>query len=233
MISIVCWMWNNGFRVFLPEHVNCLQRMVARHLPLPHRFICITDEKGKFASEVEVLPTPKSAQKVGAIKSPEGPRFPSCYRRLWTFSEEARVLGEFVLLLDIDLVVVRDLSPLAEGEQDFIGWRPFRDWGRQCRFGGGIYRLRTGTRTRVWEEFSGQASIDKARRAGFRGSDQAWISYQLAEHEPYWDRSSGIYSIRDLKNREEQLPPDARLVQFNGPCKPWQSQLKWVQREWQ
>jgi hypothetical protein len=232
MISVVCWMWNNGFRTFLPQHVNVLQRMFARHLASKHRFICVTDDTQGFSPEVEVLKTPPAAEAKGLIKSPEGPRFPSCYRRLWTFSDEARVLGDRVLLIDIDLVVTNDVEPLFAMDGDFIGWRPFRDWGNQCRFGGGIYLLRTGTRTQVWKEFLGQSSITKARQAGFRGSDQAWISFMLAKSEPYWDRKSGIYSIRDMKGTEHRLPADARLVQFNGPTKPWQSPLPWVRKHW-
>jgi hypothetical protein len=234
MISVVCWMWNNGFRTFLPEHVNVLQRMVSRHLPREHRFVCVTDETKGFSAGVEVVQTPAPARIAGELKSPEGPRFPSCYRRLWTFSEEARVLGDVVLLIDIDLVVTASLAPLFDfrSDVDFVGWRPFRDWGQACRFGGGIYRLRTGTRTQVWTDFRGQPSIDLARRSGFRGSDQAWISYKLARSDIYFERSSGIYSIRDMKGTENKLPADARLVQFNGPCKPWQSKVAWLSAHW-
>lgn len=233
MISVVCWMWNVGFRTFLPEHVNVQQRMVARHLPVPHRFICITDELEGFSPAVEVLKTPIAAAKVGSIRSPEGPKFPSCYRRLWTFSAEAKeALGERILLLDIDLVVTGCLSPILEIGADFVGWRPFRDWGRPLRFGGGIYLLRTGTRTHVWDDFNGADSIKAARKAGFRGSDQAWISYRLAGNEVYWDRKSGIYSIRDFRSAKEKLPSDARLVQFNGPQKPWQCAIPWVKDHW-
>lgn len=231
--SVVCYLWNDGSREYKPEHVNVLQRMVTRHLPEPHRFICITDEpRQSFSDDVEVMPTPDAARHVGENRSPEGARFPSCYRRLWTFSEEARCLGEQVLLIDVDLVVVRDLTPILDCEQDFMGWRPFRDWGRKMRFGGGIFLLKTGTRTEVWNRFQGASSITRARTAGFRGSDQAWISYSLGDRDPYWPRDSGIYSIRDMKGTEDVLPKDARLVQFNGPTKPWRSPLPWVKDHW-
>lgn len=232
--SVVCWLWSDGSREYRPAHVNVLQRMVARHLPEPHRFICITDEPRElFSADVEVIPTPVAAQKASAHRSPEGARFPSCYRRLWTFSEEARLLGERVLLIDVDLVIVRALSPIIRLTYDFVGWRPFRDWGRKMRFGGGIFLLTTGSRTEVWNGFDGPNSIIKARAAGFRGSDQAWISFVLGDKEPYWPRDSGIYSIRDMAGAEHDLPIDARLVQFNGHTKPWRSALPWVKEHWQ
>lgn len=232
MKSVVCWMWNEGFREYRPEHVNALAKMVKQHLQEPHRFICITDETEGFSADVEVIPTPEAAKRLAQMKSPEGGRFPSCYRRLWMFSEEAKILGDRVLLIDIDLVVVADLAPIFDRPEEFVGWRPFRDWGNQCRFGGGIYLLTPGTRTEVWTEFNGAESVLKARKAGFRGSDQAWLSYMLGHREKYWGRDSGIYSIRDMKGTEQILPRDARLVQFNGPTKPWASPLPWVRKHW-
>lgn len=231
MKSVVCYQWTGahlGSRPYLPEHVNSLQKQFARHLPEKHRFICVADSDSGFSPDVEVIITPKAAANVSRHRSPEGARFPSCYRRLWTFSEEARVLGDWVMLVDIDMVVTRDVTPLWLEGHDFVGWRPMRDWGTKRRFGGGIYLLRPGTRTRVWTDFTGAASIQRARAAGFRGSDQAWISYCLAGKEVCWEQRSGIYSIRDMKGTESRLPADARLVQFNGPTKPWQSTLPWV-----
>lgn len=231
MNSVVCYLWNGtnlGDRPYKPEHVNVLRKMVARNMQAEHRFICIADSAVGFDKDVEVVITPPAATKVGQHRSPEGFRFPSCYRRLWTFSDEARILGDKVLLIDIDLVVMRPLDHLFASDVDFMGWRPYRDWGSQLRFGGGIYMLRPGTRTRVWTDFQGAASIQKARARGYRGSDQAWISYCLANTEPYYDKSAGIYSIRDMKGTEHTPPADACLVQFNGPVKPWNSPLPWV-----
>lgn len=234
MISIVCWLWHvPKFRDYRPEHVNVLRRAIARHLTTPHRFICIADSAEDFDPEVEVLITPPAAAEVGRLKSIEGDRFPSCFRRLWTFSAEARaLLGERVMVLDIDAVPTGRLDPLIDREEDFVGWRPLMKWGDKPRVGGGIYLLRTGTRTHVWERFEGQASIAQARRAGFRGSDQAWMSYLLGATEATWQEPSGIYSIRDLRDGRLPLPADARIVQFNGPRKPWDSPLPWVKEHW-
>lgn len=218
-------------RTFSPKHVNVLQSMFARHLPQKHRFICIADSNAGLDPAVEFVETPPEAKALAALRSPEGDRFPSCYRRLWSFSPEARMLGDQIFVIDIDLVVVRDMTPVVARNEDFVGWRPFRDWGRKLRFGGGSYLLKTGTRTHVWTDFKGQASVIEARQAGFRGSDQAWISHKLGATEPYWSKNSGLYSIRDL-GPGEHLPHDARLVQFNGHKKPWHYNSGWVVAHW-
>lgn len=231
MKSIVCWMWNGvhlGDRPYHPSHVNTLRKAVARNMSEPFRFICVADRSNGFDKEVEFVRTPDDAVRVGNHRSPEGNRFPSCYRRLWNFSEGAKIFGERILCVDIDFVPVRDLLPIFDRPEEFVGWRPYRDWGNKIRFGGGIYLLTPGTRTRVWTDFVGAKSIQRARAAGFRGSDQAWISFCLGGKEPYWGKEAGIYSIRDMKGTEHRLPSDARLVQFNGPVKPWQSPLPWV-----
>ena len=237
MISVVCWVWSGvhlGDRPYRPSHVNALRQAVAAHLPLPHRFVCVADSTDGFDPEVEVHLTPPEAKATGELRSPEGGRFPSCYRRLYNFSEGAKAFGDRILCTDVDWVPTRDLSPLFARSEDFVGWRPLRTWGSPhlLRFGGGVYLLTPGTRTEVWSTFRGATSIAEARRAGFRGSDQAWISYMLARREPYFTRESGIYSIRDLNNGHLPLPADARMVHFNGPVKPWSSPLPWVRQHW-
>lgn len=235
MKSIVTWLWNGtglGDRPYEPKHVNTLRKAVARNMSEPHRFICVADSSDGFDKEVEVFITPPEAKEIGELRSPEGGRFPSCYRRLWNFSEGAKAFGERILCIDIDLVPVRNWAPIFARTEQFVGWRPYRDWGRKLRFGGGIYLLTTGTRTHVWTGFRGHSSIGRARTAGFRGSDQAWLSYTLGGKEPYWGREAGIYSIRDMKGKEHKIPHDATLVQMNGPVKPWTSPLPWIKDHW-
>ena len=114
------------------------------------------------------------------------------------------MLGERVLLVDIDFVVIRDMAHLLDRPEDFVGWRPRALWGRPNRIGGGMYLLRTGSRTGVYQDFKGATSIREARNAGFRGSDQAWISYKLGR-PAVWPANSGLYSIRDLRNGKDPL----------------------------
>lgn len=231
MISVVAWLWRDGGRDFRADHVNSLARAFKSKCTIAHRFICIADSPEGLAAPVEYVETPAAARRLAALRTPEGERFPSCFRRLWMFSPDARALGARVLLVDIDLVVTADPAPLFDYDHDFVGWRPRMKWGNNQRIGGGLYLLKTGRRAFVWETFNGAESIAAARRAGFRGSDQAWMSHCLADNF-VWPASAGIYSIRDLREGRLPLPPDARLVQFNGPRKPWTSTLSWVKDHW-
>jgi Ni,Fe-hydrogenase III component G len=240
-MRFVVWIWK-GPRNYRPEHVNYLHRQLQRLGGSKHSLVAVTDETSGFDAGIEVVKTPPAAMALAKLVTPEKPNFPSCYRRLFMFSEDAKELGDVVTLIDVDLVFCRDPISL-ERPEDFVGWRPLRTWGCENRFGGGIYQLRTGTRTRVWEAFKGPQSIAQARSAGLRGSDQAWISYCLAKTEVCWPQNSGIYSVRDLTHAQKivrrtsgkhtqtiirnskplDLPPDALIVQFNGPDKSWQT----------
>jgi hypothetical protein len=233
--AIVTFLWagpNLSRRAFSFEHVETFGRMVHRHSPWL-RIICLHDGLPGNGHDVEWMQMPSAAARLGDLRSPEGVRFPSCYRRLWLFSPEAGdvLCADNVLLLDIDLVVLKDLTPLFDYVENFVGWLPLRDWGKHRRIGGGIYLLKPGTRTAVWDDFKGAPSIAEAHSAGYKGSDQAWISYKLASNAVIYPKDSGIYSIRDLK-APYRLPADARLVQFNGPIKQWQSDLQWVKDNW-
>ena len=228
-LSIICWQWNDGFRKYLPQHVNWLAAACKQHCSFPHRFVCITDETKGFSNDVEVMPIPDSARPVARLRTVEQARFPSSYRRLWGFSEEATVLGDRILNLDVDCMVVSDLWELFNNDHDFVGWRPQSVWGKEMRIGGGTWLLRTGTHTHVWDNFSIEKARE-ARRIGWRGSDQAWMSYCLAHTCKVWPRYIGIYQKQDGAQQWREIPKGARIIHFNGHVDYWdlRNKIKWV-----
>lgn len=255
-LTVLCYLWGQRkYRDFGAEHVNVLARMVERHLPREHRFVCITDEHPHdFDESVHHCMMPTEARQFLHIMSPEGIQYPSCYVRLWTFSEAAKMLGDRVLLLDIDMVIKGDISRLVDHDEDFVGWRPNTVWGNADRFAGGGYLLRTGTRTEVWADFISDpfAAQTRAHKAGFRGSDQAWISYCLGSKEkcfdsdlmappeefPSYNRApkqkvpySGWKALD--KNSQWLEPPTHPVIQFCGHTKPWQLlDVPWIKEHW-
>lgn len=231
MVSFVTFLWNNGFRNYRPEHVNILANAVKYFCPWPHRFICITDEPHKeFNKNVEYYPTPKAAKRLRNIEAPQGRNFPSCYCRLWLFSEAARELGDRILLMDVDCMVLQDLQPLFAIDADFVGWRPISIWGREGRIGGGTWALKTGKVTRLWDEFNENPAkmILETRELGWNGSDQAIMSRFLAHKYPVWPQMSGIYGVADGVFEWDLPPKDSRIVHFNSDDKPWAQKKLWM-----
>lgn len=237
MLSVVVHLWegHDARRRFLPEHVNVFASMFKRTLELEHEVVCVTDRRdGLDPHLVRWVETPAAARELRKIPSPEGhSRFPSCYQRLWNWSTEARsVFAPRILAADIDTLLLRDWSDQLLYPDNLVGDRPRMRWGNENRIAGGLYLLTTGSHPEVWENFKGAASIADARDAGFRGSDQAWISYCVGRKARIWPQNAGIYSVRDFLDKNQPLPDAARLVHFNGPRKPWDCQLDWVTTHW-
>ncbi|NJN00168.1 MAG: hypothetical protein HC793_00320 [Aquincola sp.] len=218
-LSVVCWKWVpvNGYRShFTFEHVNTLQRMVERHLKMPHEFVCITDNWKEINSAVRVIPLWKDH---ASLQSPHGGYNPSCYRRLKLFSQEAaELVGPRMVSLDLDTVVVGDLDPLWDRSEDVVFWG---DSSRTTPYNGSMWLLRAGSRTQVWDEFHPEVSPRLAKGKGFHGSDQAWMSYILPG-EPRWTAEDGVLSYRcHIKQGGYRLPKGSRIVFFNGHTDPW------------
>lgn len=231
-VTIATWVWSGTARQYGLRHAEILARSLRHHMAVPFRLVVFADEEGLIPGS-EVMPIPAGARSVAHVKTPERASFPSSYRRLWLFSPEAVEVAPVVLMVDVDVVVTGDWSHLwaHQSEADFMGWRPGQLWGSQeNRVGGGVWRLRTGTHLEVWSEFvrDPAAAIKAARGAGYRGSDQAWISYKLASKVPVWPNEAGIRSVRDF-NRDRRdavvgsIPEGTCMVHFNGALKPWEA----------
>lgn len=226
--AVVCWRWTpaTGYHTYGPETVNALRRMVARHYRHPHRFICVTDDPAGLDPSVEVVPIWTD---FADVPSPHGPRFPGCYRRLRAFSPGiAEIFGPRFVSLDLDCVIVDDVTPLWDRPEPFVIWA---DTHPHCRYNGSMFLLSAGARREVWDQFDPSTSPVATLADGqCNGSDQGWISYCLGAGEATWSGEDGVYSFKN-EVKKSALPANARIVMFHGPTKPWSAaaqRLEWV-----
>lgn len=236
--TVLCFRWKPfpGYRSsFGPESVNTLRAMVARHFPRPHRFVCLTDASDGIDPRVEVLPIWTDFVD---LPSPHGGKNPSCYRRLRMFSADvASVLGKRFVSLDLDSVIVGDMTPLWDRQEDFVMWGDTNPLPGS-HYNGSMILQTAGARRKVWDTFDPKTSPQAAMRAGCWGSDQGWISHCLGGGEKKWTKSDGVYSFRnDLRNAPTRaLPSDAKVVFFHGEFDPWQERVQvrwpWVKAHW-
>jgi len=220
-LSVVTWKWTPapGYRSsFGPETVNTLKRMVARHYPDPHRFICVTDDAAGIDPDVEIVPLWND---YADVPSPHGGNNPSCYRRLRMFHPDiADVFGPRFVSMDLDCVVTGDLRPLFNRPEPFVAWgdtnpRP------GSHYNGSLMLLTAGARPQVWTQFDPETSPKLSLKAQCWGSDQGWISYCLGGDEEKFSRADGVYSFRNDLQQYRTLPAGARLVFFHGRHDPW------------
>ncbi len=235
-LTFLCWKWKSpqAYRSeFGPESVHVLKRMVERHYHAPHRFVCVTDD-AKGLDGIETFPLWND---YADIPNPNGSHNPSCYRRLKVFAPEAAEwFGERIVSVDLDTVIVNDITSLFDRPEDFVIWGE-SDFPRSQWYNGSLWMLRIGTRPKVWTKFNPRQSPRIARKAGAKGSDQGWFSYILGPNEATWGRNDGIYSYRKhIAPHGGELPPDAKLVAFHGRVDPWSyagQQIPWVKEHYQ
>ncbi|MCA9210969.1 MAG: hypothetical protein KDA55_21570, partial [Planctomycetales bacterium] len=103
MVNVICMKWGDKYGA---NYVNILRAMVRRHLSLPHRFVCFTENASGLHPEVEVFPLPE-------LELPDG--IPErCWRKLCTFDRQLGDLHGPTLFLDLDVVVLGSLDSLFE-----------------------------------------------------------------------------------------------------------------------
>ncbi len=235
--TVVCWLWRHPFgtyrSTFTTQTVNVLQRMVQRHFPHPHRFVCVTDITKGLDKSVEVIP---AWNDFIDLPSPYGRHQPSCYRRLRMFHPDiAAAFGKRFVSIDLDTVIVDDLTPLWDRPEDFVAWG---ETNANSFYNGSMLLMTAGSRPQVWERFSPKTTPTDAKLAGKFGSDQGAISWILGKGEAIWTTKDGVYSYNvHLRHAHRTtLPDNARIVMFHGALDPWQpdaQRFEWVRRHYQ
>jgi hypothetical protein len=230
LITFVCWRWKPtlGYRsTFGPETVYALREMIDRHYTQPYRFVCVTDRP----KDLPGIETIELWNDFADVKSALGRSYPSCYRRLKLFAPDAGdTFGARVVSIDLDMVIVRDITSLFDRPEDFVIWGE-SDFKTQ-KYNGSLWMLRTGTRTQAWTAFDPVTSPTLAAKSGSRGSDQGWLNYILGTKEATWGRADGVFSFRKhIQPAGGSLPESARVVAFHGQKDPWHyscQQIPWV-----
>lgn len=235
-ITFVCWRWTpvSGYRSkFDPKTISVLHSMIARHYRGAFDFVCVTDKP-------EEVPRPHRAVQLWddftKLRSPHGLAYPSCYRRLKIFSEEAHKFIDTprFVSLDLDVVITADITPLFDSQVEF---RMYGDTAKGTPYNGSIIYNRLGTRPQLWQKFDPLTSPKLGLQKRYIGSDQAWIAVCLGPDEQKFTAKDGVYSYRNqIQPRGGHLPAGARIVIFHGAHDPWdpyvQRKHPWVARHY-
>lgn len=236
VLQVGCFKWTHQWGTYRSQfgsaQPNILRNMIKRHLRIPHEFFCVTDDATGIDADIRVIPLWNDHR---TVPSPHGKGNPACYVRLKAFSEEAReIIGERFLLLDLDVVVVDDITPVVDVPDDFRIWG---DTARGTPYNGSMILMTAGARRQVWEQFDPVESPKRGRALGYIGSDQAWVGACLGPGEKKWGPRDGVYSYRnEIQPKGGMLPHNARIVIFHGHVDPWQSTTqtrhRWVREHY-
>ena len=211
--TILCMKWGTKYG---PEYINRLYGMVRRHLRGEFRFVCLTDRNDGIRAEVQCLPIPDLALPAGI---PE-----RGWKKLTSFEADLYGLKGTALFLDIDIVIVDDITPFFEHPGEFL---IIHDWKRPWRITGNssVYRFELGAHAEVLAHF--RTHVDEVR-ANFR-HEQAFLSDfihrqgKLAYWPREWCASWKYHCIPRFPTnlwQPPRIPAGARILIFHGVMNP-------------
>lgn len=241
-LSIVTFYWHDpkakhhGHYEFGPDHVNKLARGFRKHLKLEHDFVCITDNPaGIDTSLVRIIPLWDDFRDIGR-----------CFTRLKVYSEEMeKLIGNRFACIDLDVVLVNDVTPIFNRTEPFIG---YRDSKNPTCYSGALYMMDAGVKASVYKSFNRLYSMipQQFREEHFRlnfnkfsefvGSDQSWQTEVLGKGLPKWTADDGIYDYWTVEELPI-LPANARIVFTNGMRRDvsmpaFQRKHPWIMEHW-
>lgn len=240
MINIVLWKWQqagNGRASYSAEHVNVAASMLRRNIKLTSRIVCITDDAGGI-TECETASLWGDCSNMANMS---GNYLPSCYRRLKLYDRSTQAelgitKGERIVSIDLDTIVTRSLDKLLKTEGRFVGWE-MPGTHHPKVFNGSLQMFTAGDLQSIWSSFDPNRSPRDAALAGYRGSDQSWLSWKLVNQAgsvglKYPDIASYPSQMLIQKKR----PEDSTMIFFHGKVKPWFPEAKaetpWVSTYW-
>lgn len=206
MLTVVCWKWG---AVFDAAHVRALKAGLEKHLHLAHELVCITDNP-EGLDGIRVVPMPTTFADT-----------PRCRRRMQHFDRQfARDLGARLLCIDLDVVIVDDITPLVDRPEPVVCWKV----KHAGVFSGSFLLMDAGALHPLWQLFAAQPDRFPARvQASGTPSDQAMLNWYLrGKRIPFWTERDGFvtYFGEGYEHKEHfgvgptrrELPGGARIV---------------------
>lgn len=243
-IHVVTWKWKQpGFRIpYGADHVNAMRFMLERYFTVPHRMLCITDDAEGIDTRVDTAPLWNDH---ATMINGSGKQLPSCYRRLKLFDPETQEsLGiapnDRILSIDLDTVLLppftRAVEPLLPSKFRWVGWR-VRGTYHPWVFNGSFWLFNARDFANLWTDFDPKTTPNLMQKRGFFGSDQSWLSYNLAKaSDSHGLKFPEIASYPREVRRSKLVDKKTGMIFFHGTLKPWHDQVQreapWIKAHW-
>ena len=186
-----------------PDYVNKLYSMCRRHITLPFRFVCLTDDVTGVDDGIECLPLPD-------------PQFKGVWHKLSVFRPRLYDITGRILMIDVDVVIVDNMDGFLTLPGSFC---INLDWNAETpTLQGSIYRLEAGSLPHVYERL---AATYPDSCAPYRG-EQGWLTANIKEWTTWPDGWSVSYKKHCDRWRwfPSRVPKGAKIVNFHGIPNP-------------
>ena len=219
MLNVICLKHGTKYD---PIYVNNLYNMIKRHLTVPHRFVCFTEDPRHVnpAIQIKVLPN--------------NPSLSGWWWKPYIFKSDHFPAGDINLFIDLDMVIVRNIDNLIDYlPGKFVG---LKDVSRALypmneKLCSAFMRWPSGQFDDIWSSIDASPDISKR----FRG-DQDWVwnlhnksikffpdkwivSYKWEVRSRDENvRINGRYNFNSIRNVE--LDPTTSVLAFHGTPNP-------------
>ena len=209
-VNVICMKWGTKYGA---NDVNVLYSMVKRHLKMPHRFICLTDNIEGLEQGIECFDMPPIVVPKEKDISP--------WRKLGMFSKTIGDLEGKSLFLDLDLVILDDIDCFFTFSNKFT---IIENWTQKGQGVGNssVYCFTIGRHADVLNYYNN--NIEEVTNK--YSNEQVYLSKKIGDID-YWPDSwcksfkrhcMPGYIIRYFKTPVR--PPSVKIVVFHGNPKP-------------
>jgi len=202
------------------RYINNLFNGIRRYAGRQVDFICFTNEElVGLDPEIETRQFPMVTQH-GVLP------------RLFMFSRDAGLFGHQVLCLDIDIIIVGDLTDFLNYHGEFCARSKFKR-GLEWKLDGDIMSFTAGAKAEsvFWKPFI--KDVDGAIEET-SGRERYWIRKCIGEYADRWDQyaPNQVVSYKRHVAPTRRLPKDARIVSCHGVPRPHQIKDPWIRGYW-
>ena len=231
MLNVVCLKYGDKYG---PIYVNNLYNMIERHLTVPHRFVCFTDNTVGLNPKIE-------------IKLIQSQRFSGWWWKPYIFKADHFSDGDTNLFFDLDMVIVNNIDNIANYlPNDFVG---LQDVGRVFkrgadRLGSAVLKWPANQYTDIWtnldanpnyaRQFQGdQDYIWHLHKSVIRFFPEKWIQSYKWEIRDRSElvRINGRFNFDTVK--DVQIDKETNVLAFHGSPDPHEVKDPIIVDNWQ
>ncbi len=212
-VTVLSMKWG---RKYSPDYVNILYRMVGRHLSVPFRFVCFTEDPSGLLPEIITRPLPE-------IHVPRAHDY-SPWRKVSLFRKDLLEWGGRGLFMDLDVVVTGPLDDLLSHSTHVSIAENWTQRGRGIG-NSSVFTFPIGTMSYVYDRYT--AEIDSL--FDHHDNEQIFVSRTTGERGELsffpdeWIRSFKVDCMPGgVMNwvSTPRLPAGTKVVAFHGDPKP-------------
>lgn len=232
MITVVSWWWKraDGGDLFGPEYLLKMRNMLARHLHRDHEFVVVTDSPHRVPAGIRTE------------RITFGHELPRCRRRMKQYDRAfACKLGTRILSIDLDVVIVDDITPLVDRREPVVCWKV----GYAGVYSGSFVLYDFSALHGLWERFAANPDGFPAQCGPGVQSDQAMLNLYLRGRDvSHWTERDGFVTYfgagyeklehHGVGPKQQLLPEGARIVVLGSADKNAMDTgaHEWVEEHW-